>query len=31
MMILQSFRMKSMHGYALAKHIKQFSDDLLQI
>lgn len=31
MMILQSLRMKSMHGYALAKHIKQFSDDLLQI
>ncbi len=31
MMILQSLRMKPMHGYALAKHIKQVSDDLLQI
>jgi PadR family transcriptional regulator PadR len=31
MMILQSLRSKPMHGYALAKHIKQVSDDLLQI
>jgi PadR family transcriptional regulator, regulatory protein PadR len=31
MMILQSLRVKPMHGYALAKHIKQVSDDLLQI
>ena len=30
-MILQSLRYKPMHGYALAKHIKQVSDDLLQI
>src|ERR1700760_921832 len=31
MMILQSLRLRPMHGYALAKHIKQVSDDLLQI
>lgn len=31
MMILQSLRLKPMHGYALAKHIKQVSDNLLQI
>jgi PadR family transcriptional regulator, regulatory protein PadR len=31
MMILQSLRIKPMHGYVLAKHIKQVSDDLLQI
>jgi PadR family transcriptional regulator PadR len=31
MMIIQSLRLKPMHGYALAKHIKQVSDDLLQI
>lgn len=31
MMILQSLRLKPMHGYALAKHIKQVSNDLLQI
>jgi PadR family transcriptional regulator len=30
-MILQSLRSKPMHGYALAKHIKQVSEDLLQI
>jgi len=30
-MILQSLRRKPMHGYALAKHIKQGSDDLLKI
>jgi PadR family transcriptional regulator, regulatory protein PadR len=30
-MILQSLRHKPMHGYALAKHIKQVSDDLLQV
>jgi transcriptional regulator len=31
MMILQTLRRKPMHGYALAQHIKQISDDLLQI
>jgi len=31
MMILQSLRYRPMHGYALAKHIKASSDDLLQI
>ena len=31
MMILQSLRLRPMHGYVLAKHIKQVSDDLLQI
>jgi transcriptional regulator len=31
MMILQSLRLKPMHGYALTKHIKQVSDNLLQI
>ena len=31
MMILQSLRVRPMHGYALAKHIKQVSDELLQI
>jgi transcriptional regulator len=31
MMILQSLRFKSMHGYALVKHIQQVSDSLLQI
>jgi PadR family transcriptional regulator, regulatory protein PadR len=31
MMILQSLRLKPMHGYALVKHIKHVSDDLLQI
>ena len=31
LMILYSVRLKPMHGYALAKHIKQVSDDLLQI
>ena len=31
MMILQSLRRNPMHGYALAKHIKQVSDDLLKI
>src|ERR1700735_712837 len=30
-MIPQSLSLKPMHGYALAKHIKQVSDDLLQI
>jgi len=30
-MILQSLRLKPMHGYALAKHIKQVSDDLLSV
>jgi transcriptional regulator len=31
MMILQSLRVRPMHGYVLAKHIKQVSDNLLQI
>ena len=31
MMILQSLRYQPMHGYALAKHIKNCSGDLLQI
>jgi len=31
LMILHSLRMKPMHGYALVKHIKQVSDDLLQV
>lgn len=30
-MILQSLRLRPMHGYALVKHIKQVSDNLLQI
>lgn len=31
MMILQSLRRKPMHGYALVQHIKQRSNDLLQV
>ncbi|HEY1646744.1 MAG TPA: PadR family transcriptional regulator [Terracidiphilus sp.] len=31
MMILQSLRLKPMHGYALVKHIQQVSDNLLQV
>src|SRR3954454_8535702 len=31
MMILQSLRLHPMHGYALVKHIKAVSDELLQI
>jgi PadR family transcriptional regulator, regulatory protein PadR len=30
-MILQSLRLKPMHGYALVKHIKQVSDNLLPV
>jgi len=30
-MILQSLRLKPMHGYALVKHIQQVSGDLLQV
>ena len=30
-MILQSLKAKPMHGYALVKHIKQVSDNLLQV
>jgi len=30
-MILQSLRLRPMHGYALVKHIKQVSDDLLRV
>jgi PadR family transcriptional regulator, regulatory protein PadR len=30
-MILQSLRVKPMHGYSLVKHIKQVSNDLLQV
>ena len=29
-MILQSLRLRPMHGYALVKHIKQVSDNLLR-
>jgi PadR family transcriptional regulator PadR len=31
LMVLQTLRVKPMHGYALVKHIQQVSDDLLQI
>ncbi len=31
MMILQSLRVKPMHGYALVKHIKEVSGNLLQV
>jgi transcriptional regulator len=31
MMILHSLRLKPMHGYALVKHIKESSTNLLQI
>ncbi|HYX54498.1 MAG TPA: PadR family transcriptional regulator [Candidatus Limnocylindrales bacterium] len=31
LMILQTLRRKALHGYALAQHIKQTSDDLLQV
>ncbi len=31
LMILHSLRLKPMHGYALAKHIQQVSENLLQI
>jgi len=30
-MILHSLRLRPMHGYALMKHIKQASDNLLQV
>jgi transcriptional regulator len=30
-MILQSLRLRPMHGYALVKHIQQVSGDLLQV
>jgi PadR family transcriptional regulator PadR len=30
-MILQSLRRKPMHGYALVKHIKQVSENMLQV
>ena len=30
-MILQSLLLKPMHGYALVKHIKQVSDNLLRV
>ena len=30
-MILQSLRRKPMHGYALVKHIKEVSENLLQV
>lgn len=30
-MILESLRLKPMHGYGLVKHIKQVSDNLLQV
>jgi PadR family transcriptional regulator, regulatory protein PadR len=31
LMVLHSLRWKPMHGYALVKHIKQVSDNLLQV
>jgi PadR family transcriptional regulator PadR len=31
LMILQTLKSKPLHGYALAQHIKQISDDLLQV
>lgn len=31
LMILQSLRLRPMHGYALTKHIKQVSGDLLEV
>ena len=31
LMILHTLGLKPMHGYALAKHIKQVSDNLLQV
>jgi PadR family transcriptional regulator PadR len=31
LMILHSLRVKPMHGYALVKHIKLVSEDLLQV
>lgn len=31
LLILHSLRVKPMHGYALAKHIKQASEELLQV
>ena len=31
MMILRTLKRQSLHGYALAQHIKRISDDLLQI
>jgi PadR family transcriptional regulator PadR len=31
LMILHSLRLKPMHGYALVKHIREVSDDLLKI
>ena len=31
LMIMHSLRLKPMHGYALAKHIKQVSEELLEI
>jgi PadR family transcriptional regulator, regulatory protein PadR len=30
-MILQSLRLKPMHGYALVKHIRQVSENLLEV
>jgi PadR family transcriptional regulator PadR len=30
-MILQSLRLRPMHGYALVKHIKSVSEDMLQV
>jgi PadR family transcriptional regulator, regulatory protein PadR len=31
MMVLQTLRLGPLHGYAVAQHIRQTSDDLLQI
>ncbi len=31
MMVLHTLRSGPLHGYAIARHIRQFSDDLLQV
>jgi transcriptional regulator len=31
MMILQTIRLRPLHGYAIAKHIRETSEDLLQV
>jgi transcriptional regulator len=31
MMVLQTLRLRPLHGYALARHIRETSDDLLQV
>jgi len=31
MMVLQTIRYRPLHGYAIARHIRETSDDLLQV